>query len=63
VDASVAAILLPPMTRFTAAATGVAGTPDVRERLRLAEAGKLAVDDARVLGADLDRLAVLLTPR
>jgi hypothetical protein len=49
------------MTRLAVAVTGITGSPDVRERLKLAEAENLTVTDARVLGSDLDRLAVLLT--
>ena len=61
-DDAVAAVLLPPMTRFTIAVTGVTGPADVRERLRLAEAGELELSVALLLGAQLDDLAVLLTP-
>ncbi len=60
-DPDVAAVLLPPMTRLAVAVTGVTGPAGVRERLRLAEAGRLGAGDAEALGADLDRLAVLLT--
>lgn len=60
-DPDVAAVLLLPMTRLAVAVTGVTGPAGVRERLRLAEAGSLVVADAEALGADLDRLAVLLT--
>ena len=60
-NAAVAEILLPSLTRFAVAATGVTGTPDIRERLRQAEAEDFPAAEARVLGADLDRLAVLLT--
>ena len=60
-DAPVAAVLLPPMTRLAVAVTGVTGPPGVRERLRMAQAGSLPAADAEALGADLDRLAVLLT--
>lgn len=60
-DAPVAAILLPSMTRLAVAVTGFAGTPDIRERLRLAQAGELREGDAEALGAELDQLAGLLT--
>jgi len=43
--------------------TGITGPPDVRERLRLAEAGELGLSDAKALGAQLDDLAGLLTRR
>jgi hypothetical protein len=59
----VAAVLLPSMTRLAVSVTGITGPPDVRERLRLAEAGKLGEDDAKALGAELDVLADLLTLR
>lgn len=62
-DAPVAAILLPSMTRLAVAVTGFAGTPGIRERLRLAEAGDLREEDAKALGAELDTLARLLAPR
>lgn len=55
------AILAPSLTRLAVAVTGVTGPPDVRERLELAQNGKLQEGDAEALGADLDRLAVLLT--
>lgn len=58
-----AAALLPSMTRLAVAVTGVTGTPDVRRRLELAEAGRLPEGDAAALGADLDLLAALLTRR
>ncbi len=60
-DTPVPAALLYPLARVGAAAVAVTGPPDVRERLRLAEEGKLSATGAEVLGADLDRLAVLLT--
>lgn len=53
-------ILLPSLTRFAAAATGLTGPAHVRERLRLAGAGDLSVDEAKWLGADLDALAQML---
>ncbi len=62
-DAPVAAILLPPMTWLAVAVTGFTGPVDVRERLRLAEAGELGEAQAVWLGADLDALAVLLASR
>lgn len=58
-----AAILLPPMTKLTVAVTGVAGPPDVRERLRLAQEGQLGMSDATALGAQLDDLAAMLARR
>jgi hypothetical protein len=51
------------MTRLAVAVTGVTGSPDIRRRLELAQAGKLQESDAAALGADLDLLAVLLTRR
>lgn len=54
-----AAVLLPPLTRFAVAVTGVTGPADVRERLRLAGAGELEASAAVTLGAELDALAVL----
>jgi len=62
-DPAVAAALLPSMTRLAVAVTGVTGSPDIRRRLELAQAGKLQEGDAAALGADLDLLAVLLTRR
>ena len=62
-DAPVAAILLPPITRLAVAVTGFTGSPDVRERLRLAEAGELGEAEAVWLGADIDALAGLLASR
>jgi hypothetical protein len=59
-DAPVAAILLPSITRFAVAAAGLTGPRDVRERLRLAEAGKLDEAEAELLGKELDVLAGLL---
>lgn len=55
--------LLLPLARVGVAALAVMGTPDVRERLRLAQAGKLAEEDGKALGAELDTLARLLAPR
>lgn len=60
-DVHIPAVLLPPLARLGIAAALVTGPASVRERLRLAELGQLPEDDAEVLGADLDRLAVLLT--
>lgn len=60
-DASAAAVLLPPLTRFAVAVTSVTGPADVRERLRQAEAGELEASATVTLGAELDALAVLLT--
>jgi hypothetical protein len=62
-DPAVAAILQPSITRFAVAAAGITGPGDVRERLRLAEAGELGECDAKALAADFDTLAVLLTRR
>jgi hypothetical protein len=62
-NAPVPAILLPSLARVGAAALAVIGPPDVRERLRLAEAGKLAEGDAVLLGKELDTLAEVLAPR
>lgn len=55
-----AAILLPPMTRLAVSVTGVAGSPDVRERLRRAQAGELGLSEAQALGVQIDDLAGLL---
>jgi hypothetical protein len=55
--------LLPSLTRLAVSVTGITGPPDVRERLRLAEAGELGEGDAKALGADLYRLAGLLARR
>lgn len=52
--------LLASLARVGAAAAEVTGPPDVRERLRLAEAGRLGELEAKALGEELDRLAVLL---
>jgi hypothetical protein len=60
---SVPAALLYPLARVGAAAVAVMGTADIRERLRLAQAGKLGEADAKALGAELDTLARLLVPR
>lgn len=60
-DPAVAAVLLPSLTRLAVSVAGITGPPDVRERLWLAEAGELGEGDAKALGADLDRLAALLT--
>lgn len=60
-DPAVAAVLLPSMTRLAVAVTGVTGSPAVREKLRLAEAGKLGEAEAVWLGAEIDALAGLLT--
>lgn len=54
------AVLRDSLARVGAAAVTVVGSPDVRERLVLAKAGKLDDGDAEMLGADLDHLAVLL---
>jgi hypothetical protein len=62
-DAAVAEILLPPMTRLAVAVTGFTGPPDVRERLLLAEDGQLGEAEARWLGSELDTLARLLASR
>jgi hypothetical protein len=62
-DAPVAAILLPSITRFAVAAAGLTGPRDVRERLKLAEAGELGEAEAKALGVELDTLARMLTPR
>lgn len=43
--------------------TDLTGSPDVRERLRLAEAGELGEAEAVWLGADIDALAGLLASR
>lgn len=56
-----AAILLPPLTRLAVSVTGTTGPRDVRERLRLAQAGELGLSDATALGAQLDDLAVMLS--
>jgi hypothetical protein len=58
---SVPAVLRDSLARVGTAAVTVIGSPDIRERLVLAEAGKLDEDDAASLGSELDRLAVLLT--
>jgi hypothetical protein len=54
--------LLAPLARVGAAAVEVTGPAGVLERLRLAEAGRLGEADAAALGAELDRLAVQLSP-
>lgn len=58
---AVPSVLLHPLARVGAAAVTVTGTPGMRERLALARAGELREGDAEALGAELDRLAVLLT--
>jgi hypothetical protein len=58
---SVPAVLLHPLARVGAAAVTVMGTADMRERLRLAQAGQLREADTEALGAELNQLAVLLT--
>jgi hypothetical protein len=60
---SLPAALLYPLARVGMAAVALTGTADMRERLRLAQAGKLGEADEKALGADLDRLAELLAPR
>jgi hypothetical protein len=55
------AALLYPLARVGAAAVTVMGTADMRERLRLAQAGQLREADAEALGAELNQLAGLLT--
>lgn len=55
-----AEILLPPMTRLAIAVTGITGSPDVRERLRLAEAEDLGEAEAKWLSGEIDTLADLL---
>lgn len=55
--------LLYPLARVGVAALAVMGTPDVRERLRLAQAGELGEADKKALGTELDTLARLLVPR
>jgi hypothetical protein len=62
-DTPFPAALMSPLARVGAAAVEVTGPEGIRERLRLAQAGELADADAEVLGAELDRLAVLLTRR
>lgn len=52
--------LLGPLYRFTAAAAGVTGPADVRDRLERAGAGELPDGDVDALGRDLDLLAVQL---
>jgi hypothetical protein len=61
-DTALSAVLLPPMTRLAVAVTGVTGPPGVRERLQLAQAGRLTEEGAVSLGAELDALAGLLAP-
>jgi hypothetical protein len=61
--AAVPAVLLHPLARLGAASAEVTGPPGVRERLRLAEAGRLGELEAAALGEELDRLAVLLAGR
>jgi hypothetical protein len=58
---SVPSALLYPLARVGAAALTVMGTADMRERLRLAQAGQLREGDVEALGAELDQLAGLLT--
>jgi hypothetical protein len=55
--------LLYPLARVGVAAVAVMGTADMRERLRLAQAGEIREGDAEALGDDLDVLARMLTPR
>jgi hypothetical protein len=59
-DAAVAEILLPPMTRLAVVVTGFTGPQDVRRRLLLAEDGRLSEAEAVWLGSELDALARLL---
>jgi hypothetical protein len=58
---SVPAALLYPLARVGVAAVAVMGTADMRERLKLAQAGGLREGDAEALAAELDQLAGLLT--
>lgn len=60
-DTAVAAILLPPLTRLAVSVTGTTGPRDVRERLRLAQAGELGLSEATALGVQIDDLAGLLS--
>lgn len=60
---SVPPALLHPLARVGAAAAAVTGSPGVRERLRLAQAGKLGEAEAVWLGSELDALVGLLTRR
>jgi hypothetical protein len=52
--------LLGPLYRFTVAAVGVTGPPEVRDRLERAGAGELPAGEVDALGRDLDLLAVQL---
>jgi hypothetical protein len=55
--------LLRALARVGAATIGAAGPAGVRERLGMAEAGRLAEDEAEKLAAELDALAGLLAGR
>jgi hypothetical protein len=60
---SLSPAVLIPLARVGAAALAVMGPADIRERLRLAQAGDLGEADEKALGAELDTLARLLAPR